>query len=428
MTVALQRLLSRTWFRLLVAAFLVAWQVHSVKSFASEHFDNEPFDSAPDHPPAFQDPLHQPKAPFAKRLIVSRWDGEHYISIALRGYTQCPTPPMTPDVIRRSDPHCTLGFFPGYSMIGRMVVWLTKAPMDYALWYVSLLASFLAFFFWTSPTITKRLGLAPTWIALAALNAFPEACYFVFIMTEPCSFFFTFGSYVAFARRRFLLSALLAGAASAMRITGVAASIAFTFALAFETLRRRPRVHVIAWRLVLMALSAWGILAIMAYFWYRFDDPRLYQHAHEVMYGDSTKLESLLHPKTEWLVHSLDDPLHDGVWVGALLLLFALGHRLAFRKFPISEQVLLYTVVAATLGIAYVGSVSRHLEMTSRYALLAFPLFMAIGAVMNRKWLPLVLWLIVCRWHSVEVDTCYYVADVGPQGLRKCNMTQWLDR
>ena len=420
MTVALRRLLSRTWVRLVVAALLVGWQVHSITAYAYDNFDKEPFDAAPDHPPEFRDPAHQPKAPNAKRLIVSRWDGEHYISIALRGYAYCPEPPMTPDVIRRNDPHCTLAFFPGYSVIGRIVAAITKLPMDYALWYAALLATFLSFFLWTSPIITERLGLAPTWISLAALNCYPSACYLFFVMAEPCTFFFTFASYWAFARRNFLVSALFAGAASALRITGVAASIAFSVALALETLRSPSRPRVVASRALLVPLSAWGLLSIMGYFWHRFDDPFLYAHAHQVMYGDSTKLASLLQPKTEWLVQSLADPVHDGLWVFALLLLFALGHRLAFRRFPPSEQVLLYLIVAGTLGIAYVGSISRHLEMTSRYALLAFPLFMSIGALMKRRWVALAVWLVVCRWHSVEVDTCYYVADVGPQGLRKC--------
>src|SRR4051812_3033870 len=102
-----RRLLSRVWFRLGVAALFLIIHVRTVADFAKEHFE-QPFNAAPDSPPTFRDAAHDGHATNAKRLVVSRWDAEHYIAIGLRGYTQCPTGPLTRDDIRQIDPHCNL--------------------------------------------------------------------------------------------------------------------------------------------------------------------------------------------------------------------------------------------------------------------------------------------------------------------------------
>ncbi len=63
----------------------------------------------------------------------------------------------------------------------------------------------------------------------------------------------------------------------------------------------------------------------------------------------------------------------------------------------------------------------------SRYALVAFPLFLAVAALLKPRPAILILWLALARWHSTEADVCYYVGDVGPNALMKCNMTQWVN-
>ncbi len=204
-------LLGRVWFRAAFAALLVAMHVLDTRAMANERF-HEPFDKAPKAEPVFHDMLRDTHVDNAKRLAVSRWDGEHYIALALRGYHACPVGPMTEADIRSWDGRCTLTFVPGYSMIGRALVRVHQMPMDYALFFISLLATFLTFLFWTGRTMTARFGYATTWIALIALNAHPSSCYLVYVGTEGCALFFTFAAYLSFAKKRFALGAILAGA------------------------------------------------------------------------------------------------------------------------------------------------------------------------------------------------------------------------
>ncbi len=420
-------LLGRLWFRGAFAALLVAMHVLDTRGMAASRFQ-QPFDRTPESEPVFRDPLREKHVENGKRLAVARWDAEHYIAIALRGYVACPIGPMTDADIRAYDGRCTLTFLPGYSMLGRTLVRLHAMPMDYALFYLSLLATFLTFLLWTGPTMVVRFGYATAWISLIALNAHPASCYLVYVGTEACALFFTFMTYLAFAKRRFVLAAILAGMASAMRISGVATSVALCIALVAETWRVRPR-GLFEWiaRLVCFPLSAWGLILTLEFFSSRFDDPFIYKRAHEIIYNHHPSFHELLDPQPAWIMHAIDSPVHDGVWVVGLVLWFMLGYRLAFKHVPVAERFFMHGLVVVVLGLSIYGSLDIFVLGLSRYALVAFPLFLGVAALLRSRPIILVFWLSLGRWHSTEADVCYYVGDVGPTALVKCNMTQWVN-
>ena len=422
------KLMTSVPFRLLVAGLIVGYHVYATISFARARF-GLPFDNAPTAPPVFTDPLHDTNPVSDRRLVVSRWDSGQYIDLALRGYTACAKHPgRLTDAELADQRTCRLSFYPGYSMLGRAVRAITRWPIDYSLWAVSLLASFLLLFLWTDAAITKVMGVGATYASLLAFGLFGTSCYLVFIMSEPCTLLFTMASLVAFARGKHTLSALAAGAASAMRISGGAASMSFALAIIVLTLRDRPRNGwVWAWRALLIPLSAWGALAIAGYQWSRFGDANLYVHAHAAAYGHHGGIAALTNLKAEWLIHSMDGPAHDTVWGMGLVLWFLLGHRLALRRFPGAMQTFCYALVITTLGISVFGTIDLYLTGLSRYALVAIPLFFAIGAFLKDRPVVLGLWLALCVWHSHQVDLCYYLGDVGQPGLKACHMTQWLD-
>jgi hypothetical protein len=419
-------LLGQIWFRALFAALLVALHITDARAMAFERF-GEPFNKTPTEEPYFRDAWVDKHAKNAKRLAVSRWDAEHYIALALRGYDACPSGPLNDAQIRKLDGTCTLTFYPGYPMIGRWVANHFHEPVDLALWYIALVASFFTFFLWTSRVMTDRMGVTGAWLSLIALNVYGASCYLVFIGTEACAVAFTFISFVAFLKKWRLPAAFFAGAAGAIRISGVAASMALCCALLFEVIQHPPR-RAIDWleRAVCVPLSAWGALVVMRFFSNRFGDPFIYARAHEIIYSHEARLDHVLHPKPEWIMHGLDNPMHDGMWVVGLVLWFLLGYKTLVRHFPSPERVYMVVLVVATLGISVYGSIDLSSLGLSRYALVAFPLFLAVGAFLRQRPFVLLLWLALCRWHYTEADLCYYEGDLGPNGLQKCNLTQWI--
>ena len=204
------------------------------------------------------------------------------------------------------------------------------------MWGISLLSSFLFLFLWTGKDLTSRLGVAETYLALLFFNAYTTGYCLVMVQTEPLTLVLALGAFVAFARQHRLLGALLAGAASGVRITGVAIGLAFAAGLLVELLRERPR-SVWPWvrGALLAAVSVWGQLALMAYHAHRFGDPLTYIHAHgQLFHHEHAGLGALFPPDADKIVQSIDFPLHEGLWLAAALLWFAHGHREALAAFP----------------------------------------------------------------------------------------------
>jgi hypothetical protein len=427
MTPQLERLLSRVPVRLFVAAVLIVYQLVSVAGFARQRYGYR-VNADPGSAPRYDDLSTKGNGQllFAGRLIFARWDAGQYILLTLLGDRYCPARHKLEQRDLQTLPKaCKLAFYPGYPLIARAVVKVTKLPADYALLAVSLAASFLFLFLWTDPAVTRALGTVETYIALIAFNAFPTSCYLVFLMTEPCVLLFTLAAFVALLRKQYLVGALLAGAASGMRIGGAATSLAFALAVVVETWNERSRGWALFRRIACVPLSAWGAFALMGYHAWRFGDPLVYVHAHAVAYQVTGGLRSVLLPRVNWIMHSLDGPTHDLMWGIAIVLWFLLGHRETLGRFRPAAQVFCYAIVVLTLGIAYAGSIELNMRGFARYALVAFPIFYAIATFLRTRPVVLVVWLSVCVWHYREVDVCYYLGDVGTVGLQQCNMTQW---
>ena len=148
-------------------------------------------------------------------LIVSRWDSQHYQHIALRAYGLCPAEDLRDAKLAPMTPRCAFNFYPGYPLLGRIVMKLTGAPADYALFGVSLAASLLFLYLYTGPELTRRLGIVETYLSLLLMSAFATGFMLVMLQTEPVTLLSMFGGFVLFSRGRILLGALVIGAAGA---------------------------------------------------------------------------------------------------------------------------------------------------------------------------------------------------------------------
>jgi hypothetical protein len=386
-----------------------------------------PFNAAPGHPPGFGDPSVEASPHNWNRLVVSRWDAGQYIELGLRGYQYCP--PRADDGPMHSSATCNLTFYPTYGLLGRWLGKLLHLPIDYALFGISLVSAFIFLFLWTGPALTSRIGAAETYLALLLFNTFTTAFSLVSVQTESLTLALTMGAFVAFGRRSWLLAGLLAGAASAMRVTGIATGAACAAAIAAQTWVDRPTERR-EWltRGAAMALCAWGAVALMAYHQVRFGDAFAYLHAHSKAFKHEPSLMNLLQPRAAWLVHSMEQPLHEGVWLVGALLWFLLGHRAALRRFRVPEQAFWYALFLGTVGIAAYGQVAIWFQGMNRYLLLALPLFFAMAALLRSRPLALAFWLTVSVWHYWQVDICTYTGGPGDHVLEVCHTPHWMGR
>ncbi|HVZ75133.1 MAG TPA: hypothetical protein VHJ20_22275 [Polyangia bacterium] len=411
-----------------LGAALVCLIAHLVAFAASAARYDLPFNAAPEARPVLHDPAHDVSAANWSRLVVSRWDAGHYIELGLRGYEACPPRPAGggPFV---GGPTCTLAFYPTYSAVGRIASLGGVVPIDYALLAVSLIASLVFLFLWTGPAITERLGLAETWLALLLFNAFTTGFALVTVQTEPLTLVLTLGAFVALTQRRWWLVALLAGAASAMRITGVAVGAGAAAAVAVDAWANRPATRA-GWarRAALAVACGWGALALALYYVFRFGDALAYVHAHGASFKHEPSLLALLWPKPQWLVFAMENPLHEGVWLVGGCLWLSLGHREALRRFAAPEQAFWYVLTLGTLAIAGLGLAPLGFVGMNRYWLLVLPLFFSMAAMLRARPVALALWLVVCGWHYWNVDLCYYTGGPGNHALDVCHAPHWIGR
>jgi hypothetical protein len=420
--VTIERVLGTLWFRSLFAIVCLALHLEAATTMGEQRF-GVPFNAAPSSAPAFADVKHDREARNASRLVVARWDAQHYIGQALRGYTQCPQTSVAGQDLKPYLPTCDLSFYPTYPLVGRVLSFGGRVPIDYALLGVSLVSSFLLFLMWTSRSITARLGMGGAYASLVIYNAFTTGFTFVAIQTEPLFLALTLAAFLAFDRRWYLLGALAAGAATSIRVSGAATGFAYGLALLVATLDERPRSP-LAWaqRGVELLLPGWGFFALLAYNAVRFGDALVYFHAHSQLFSHSVGFTT----DPETLVRSLDMPLHEGLFVVVTILFFLLGHRDALRRFSVPGQVFWYALVVVGLGISLLGSFGLSFSGMNRYLLQAMPIFFAMGMLMRKKPVLLCAWLAFSIWHYWQAELCIFTGGPGNHTLMQCHDAHWI--
>lgn len=407
-------------FRATVALLFLAIHLVAIHEFGASRL-HLPFNRDPVHAPVFANPRVDLLPQHWDRLVVSRWDTANYIGLILRGYKYCPARAD----LQREDIYpilfyCKLDFYPGFALLGWMASLGGRIPPDYALFGVSLLASFLVMMMWTSRTVTRALGVWGAYCSLILLNTYTTGFMLATPQTEPCTLAFTMAAFLAFERRWFGTGALLAGAASAMRINGVCVSMAYALALAVETYLRRPQ-SALAWtrRVGEMLLAGWGQILLSSYYWYRFNDPLVYSHAHQRAFGHAPRLRNAFLPDWTWIYGSLRE-MHEVLYLFAATLMFALGHRAATRRFSPGGATFIYAHFILTFFVLVYGSADIFYAGSTRYTLVLVGGFFAAAMVLKRQPAALLLCIIANLWHYWFVDMCFYVYHFQPGAFRSC--------
>jgi hypothetical protein len=240
------------------------------------------------------------------------------------------------------------------------------------------------------------------------------------VQTEPIVLALTMGAFLSLPRRSYLLGGLLAGAASAMRVSGAATSAAFGIALIASVLVDRPTGW-LEWtrRGVATLLSGWGLFAIVVYFGLKYSDPLLYFHSHSAAYKYLDVAASALSP--EFVYRTLETPMRPGIWMAFCLLWMALGLRRALSGFEPMTRTFAWSFTLVGTSLPLLGSSRTAFLGMNRYWLLVFPLFWAMAVVLKHRPVAALLWIAICAWAYWNVDLCVYICQ--GDGVRLCRLS-----
>jgi hypothetical protein len=326
--------------------------------------------------------------PFGTMNLWAHWDGEHYVALAAGGYLQHPD-------------HVSPAFFPLYPLLIRSFAELFGGPVSQpalSAWgvLVSLLAlPFVLYFVYR--IAEDGWGTRTARGTVLALAFFPTSFFLNAVYTESLFLALSAGSiWAARVRKHLLLACLLAGLATATRNVGV-----FLLApLVYEWLKN---VREYRWQGAYLALASSGLAGYAAYLWWRFGNPLLFyteqqrwgreatdplSTLHNALMQGGASLRWLFDPKL-WADPSLGriadhlgaaNNAYNLVFLGVALALLLAG----LQVLPPGLSAYAFLLV---LPPAFFGTPQGPLMGLPRYLLVAFPVFIVLGALLENRWL-----------------------------------------
>src|SRR5215213_4902644 len=324
--------------------------------------------------------------PFGTMNIWAHWDGEHYVHLAADGYLQPPE-------------NVSPAFFPLYPFLIRSFAELFGGPHSYgALSLYGVLISLLALpfaLYFVYRIAEDGWGTRVAQGAVLTLAFFPTSFFFNAAYTESLFLALSAGSLWALrVRRDLFLACLLAGLATATRNVGVFLLVPLTY----EWLRNASEYR---WRVAYLALAPSGLFTYAAYLWWRFGDPFLFYTEQSRWGREATgPLDSLLSALSRG-GESLGRLLSPRLWADPSLgrVADALGatnnaYNLIFLGLALALLVAGLRVLPPDLS-AYAfllilpptlfGTPQGPLMGLPRYVLVAFPLFVVLGVLLEER-------------------------------------------
>ena len=301
-----------------------------------------------------------PGLPFA---ALARWDAGWYGAIARDGYFFDPS---------RQSP---VAYFPLYPLVIRALSFLgvNRWVAGTVVTFASAIGALLLVHRWARHVVPAH---ATTVFLLLA--TYPYACYLYGVVYSDALFLLlVVGAFVALESDSPIAAAVLGALATACRPVAPAVVVGLTV----RSLERRRRaglpVRVVDF---VPALAGLGLAAYMAFLAQRFGDPLAFAHVHGAPGWDQQpgwhtwlKLEFFEHVRVDHWTVKLRLGAHAFVTVGALALVPAVVRRLGWGYG-------LYCLLALALPAVS----SKDFQGMGRYAIAAFPLFVPVGAWLDR--------------------------------------------
>nr|HEX4318485.1 hypothetical protein [Kofleriaceae bacterium] len=404
----------KSWFRTAVA---IGFAVMHLILFAQAGHARlgVPFNSHPDEAPYFSNPNAPATRIFPRqphnwsRLVVSRWDSQHYIGTAVRGLSACPKDPDTAPNVAYLD--CGLGWLPAYGAIGYTVASVTGLAEDVSIELVSLICAVIVNLLWTHKAFTERIGRRESYLALLAFNLFPTAFYMVTPYTEAMTLALCLGAYIMITKDRWVMAGLMVGASTALRISSVAFGVALgCTALVAAWRKRRDKEKRWWWPLLSIPLVGWGQLVEMLAIKAIVNTAYGFWRARKA-FGDKHDLDRFVQPT--WFLKGLGAQHMDIVIYGAIVGILAMFGREVIKKFKPEEAI--YLGVATLMTMILVVLAPLEYWGMNRYMLMCPLAFVAMAFMAKRHTLLFVLWLVFCIAFYWHIEMCSYVAQGNPE-------------
>jgi hypothetical protein len=299
-----------------------------------------------------------------------RWDAGWYQGIATDGYYFSATQ------------QSSVAFFPVYPMLIRAWTAVGADPFlaGIGLSFFAGLGAVCLFALWAK----ERAGEASASLATWLLLLWPFA-FFIYgaVYSDAVFLALVVGAFLLLERGRVVPATLLGVLATATR--PIAPAVVLGLAIRQLELRRRAGLPLRPLDFVPL-LSGLGLLGYMTYLGFKFGDPFAFMHT-QAGWGQATGVEALL--KLPWLRSVTDaselalPALNLALALAFLALAFPMRRTLGWGY---------SAYVAAVLGIPLVTS--RDFIGLGRYALAAFPCFLALALVAQERPLARKAWLV----------------------------------
>jgi hypothetical protein len=405
----LDTLAATRWFRLGFGGLFIAFHLIMFSAAGTARLGMA-FNTSPDEVPYFQD-IHAPatrgfsggrQPRHWSRLLVSRWDAQHYEGTALRGFQACPTSDDAPDYAYLD---CGLGWLPAWGWVGHMMASTTGMGADYALLVSSAICALIVAWLLTGKTVVDKIGRFEAYAAVFAINVFPSGFYQVTPYSEFATLAFAYGGFVALMQERWFLAAGLTGTVTALRMPASSFSVAMGVALALATYRQRKAKVAGWWKpAAAIPLAGWGqaltmlVLKIYVGDWWAFFRARK-------AFGDIRHWDRLY--DVENYLKGLGSQHVDMVIYIGCAAMVALTAREVLRRFNTVEQV--YLGIASILTFAFAIVAPLHWWGMMRYLLMLPMAFLGAGFMAKKHPVVFVLWILLCLAFYWHLELCGYI-------------------
>jgi hypothetical protein len=304
-----------------------------------------------------------------------RWDARWYTDIARRGYDWKKAVGTGP-----------AAFFPLYPLLIRAVVLVMHRSYQISALLVANVCFLGALIYlWRLSAWETSRDVA--WRTILYICVFPTAFFFFAGYTESLFLLLTVAAFYHLRRREWLLAGLLAGLASATRVTGVLLALPFLYEYARScdfSIRRA------GWDGLSIALVPAGLIAFMVYLQAVVGDALAltrYQEAWQKIFtlrlwagiAESVRQIVVVQPAASFL--QVENAINLGIG-----LLFLVLTVFAVRRLPLSYGLYLAAFWLVTLSSpAMAGGYPVPLVSLSRYVLSLFPIFLYLGMLGARR-------------------------------------------
>src|SRR6266404_1177838 len=304
-----------------------------------------------------------------------RWDAGWYLKIAHEGYSYNGNDLTQQPVV----------FYPLYPLISKAVATVLGISEAAALLIVSnvaILITALLFFKLVKDEYGDEIALYAT----AALCFFPASLFFSVGYTESLALLLIVTFFLLLRRERYLLASIAAGLTLATRSTG----IVLCLPLLFEIWRRRGRKpgRAIPMAAACLTLATSGLWLYMIYLWAAFRSPFAFTANVRAWVGplrgssliEVCTLQPFRHLADIWKFGPDPNTLSPWIFLLALSLIICFRKRLTTSLFVYSLGVLLLPYLTLSGSVGFVSF--------TRYAMLAFPMFVFAGTIFQKRvWL-----------------------------------------